>query len=404
MNNLSSDSIEELLNIGIALSNTHDIDSLLDMILGESRRLTNADAGTLYLEDKGNLKAKIAQCQTFVNRWGAETAKSLFKSFSVPIDEGSICGCAAKAKEIVNIQDVQDENCCSKHNKDFDTATNYSTHSVLAVPMLSPENRVIGVLQLINAQDENGEICCFKESQEKIASALASQAAVAIQNTLLTENLQKAHLDTLQRLGLAAEWRDKETANHIARVAHYSAIIAKKMGWSQDRIDILFHASPMHDVGKLGIPDEILHKNGKLTPEERITMETHPIIGANILKQASSDDMQMARTIALYHHERWDGNGYPTKISGDEIPIEARIVALADVYDALSSRRCYKEPFPHVKVMAIIHEETGKHFDPEVVAAFIGELDSILEIRTKYEDKDEDFDKFRSYDHITIEE
>ncbi len=403
MDSISFESIEELLNIGIALSNTHEIDSLLDMILSESRRLTNADAGTLYLVDGDELRAKIAQCQTFVDRWGSDTAKSLFKSFSLPINEASICGCAALKHKVINIEDVQKINDGNQHNQDFDLATKYSTHSVLAVPMLNPDDEVIGVLQLINAQ-KNNEICAFDELRVKLAMALASQAAVAIQNTLLTNSLQKAHLDTLQRLGLAAEWRDKETANHIARVSHYSAIIAKQLGWDKKRIDLLFHASPMHDVGKLGIPDDILHKNGKLTPEERKTMEAHPIIGANILKKASSTDMQMARTIALSHHEKWDGSGYPQGISGEDIPIEARVVALADVYDALSSKRCYKEAFPHVKVMSIIHEETGKHFDPQVVAAFIAELDTILEIHEKYKDNDDDFAKFRSYQQIIIEE
>ncbi|THB67366.1 MAG: HD domain-containing protein [Gammaproteobacteria bacterium] len=397
------DYVEELLNVGIALSNTHDLESLLELILSESRRLTMADAGTLYLVQDKRLKAITAQCQTFVERWGVQTAHSLFRSFSVPIDNSSISGRVAVQKRVINIKDVTKLPEEEQHNKDFDNATNYSTKSILAVPMLNPDEQIIGVLQLINTEGEGGTEF-FSENQEKIAMALASQAAVAIQNTMLTQNLQKAHLDTIQRLGLAAEWRDKETANHITRVAYYAAIIAKKIGWDQEHVDLIFNASPMHDVGKLGIPDEILHKNGPLTAKERQIMETHTIIGANILKKSPSDYMQAARTIALYHHEKWDGTGYPMGLSGTDIPLEARIVAIADVYDALSSRRCYKEAFPHPKVMAIINEESGKHFDPELVDVLIEEIDAILKIGLQYADRPEDFEKFRSYQQITVED
>ncbi|MBN2712244.1 MAG: HD domain-containing protein, partial [Planctomycetes bacterium] len=278
-----------------------------------------------------------------------------------------------------------------------------STHSNLAVPMLDHEGKIIGVLQLINATNA-GRVTSFDERQVKLARALASQPGVSIRNAILTSNLKEAHLDTLRRLGVAAEWRDKETANHITRVAHYSGIIAETMGWSEEEVNLIMLSSPMHDVGKLGIPDSILHKPGRLTDEERNIMMSHPIIGANIMSRADNAVMMQSREVALGHHEKWDGTGYPQKISGKDIPISCRIVGLADVYDALSCRRCYKEPFPHEKTMSIIDEDTGKHFDPEVVEAFKTSIDRIMDVREKFEDKAEDFEKFRDYEHIEIED
>ncbi len=158
----------------------------------------------------------------------------------------------------------------------------------------------------------------------------------------------------------------------------------------------------MHDVGKLGIPDAILQKPGRLNQEEYRIMQTHAIIGANIMKKADNPVLQMAQIIALNHHERWDGTGYPRGLAGEDIPQVARIVALADVYDALSSQRCYKPAFPEERVMGILKEETGKHFDPETFAAFRDKLDTIREIRHRYVDSDEDL-KFRNYDTLVLD-
>jgi response regulator RpfG family c-di-GMP phosphodiesterase len=396
--------LEELLNVGIALSSTRDLRELLTLILREARRFTSADAGTLYLVKGGVLRAEVAQCQTFVERLGQEQADSLFSSFSLPVNMKSIAGAAAFTREVVNIPDVQnvDVSCLFQYSPDFDRKNNYSTHSNLAVPMLDREQNVIGVLQLINAKYKN-RVVPFDARKTRLAQALASQAGVAIRNTLLTASLREAHLETLQRLGVAAEWRDKETANHIIRVAKFSALIAEALGWSEEMADMVEYASPMHDVGKLGIPDSILHKPGKLDPDERTIMEKHTVIGANILSNAKNEVMQWSRMVALGHHEKWDGSGYPQGISGSDIPPICQIVALADVYDALSCKRVYKPAFPHEKVMAIIHEENGRHFAPQMVKAFAGVIDRIVAVRDEYADKEEDFAKFRDYANIGIE-
>ena len=405
MDRVSSSRLEELLDVGIALSSTRDLETLLTLILSEVCRFTTADGGTLYLVEGDSLRAEIAQCQTFIDRWGEEQASTLFTSFTLPINTDSIAGAAAFTREVVNIADVQNPASAApfRYHAETDRKFGYSTHSNLAIPMLDREGEVIGVLQLINAQ-EAGRICPFDAARVKLGQALASQAAVAIKNTQLTESLLHAHLDTLYRLGVAAEWRDKETANHIARVSHYSAVIAAHLGWSEKDIDLILHASPMHDVGKLGVPDAILQKPGRLDEEEYRIMQTHAIIGANILKKADNPVMRMARIIALNHHERWDGRGYPHGLIGQDIPQAARIVGLVDVYDALSSQRCYKPAFPEEQVVAILRQETGAHFDPQAVEALWDKLDWIREISHRYADSARDLERFRSYDSIVLEE
>lgn len=403
MQKLDERSLEELLDVGIALSSTHDLNRLLSMILAEARRITAADAGTLYLSDGETLRAEVGQCRTFIERWGEARACGIFRAFTVPVDMESVAGAAAYRKEVVNIPDVQDvdSRCPFKYNPEYDRANEYSTHSNLAVPMLGPDGGVIGVLQLINAM-HGSRIVPFDAVRVKLARALASQAAVSIRNAMLTSSLRGAHLDTLKRLGIAAEWRDKETANHITRVSQYCRVIAETLGWTAEMCELVTLSSPMHDVGKLGVPDAILHKPGKLDPGERKIMETHAVIGANIMANADNEVMQWSRIVALGHHEKWDGSGYPFGLSGDEIHPVCRIVALADVFDALSSRRVYKPPFPHEKVMEIIDADTGKHFDPGTVSAFKKSLDRIAAIRDKYVDTEADFEKFRNYDGIKL--
>ncbi|MCX7935434.1 MAG: GAF domain-containing protein [Planctomycetota bacterium] len=396
---------EELLEVGIALSSTRDLRTLLELILSEARRLTGADAGTLYLKSGNELRAEVAQCQTFVNRWGAEKAASVFRSFSVNIDMSSIAGAAAATREVVNIPDVQrlGDGAPFHYNPAFDRAHDYDTRSNLAVPLLTREGEVVGVLQLINAQ-QGGDVIPFDEPRVKLARALASQAAVAIQNTLLTASLRRAHLDTLRRLGIAAEWRDRETANHIMRVSEYAVIIARDLGWPEEEIERLRHACTMHDVGKVGIPDAILHKPGRLDPEERRAMEVHTIIGANILARADNEVMRWGHLIALGHHEKWDGTGYPQRLRGEAIPLLCRIAAVADVYDALANQRPYKPALPPEKVRQILCEETGRAFDPQIAAIAVARLADFDAIRQRYADREEDFRKFEDLAAVRLEE
>ncbi len=401
---MDAKSWEDLLEVGIALSSTRDLRTLLALILSEARRLTGADAGTLYLKRGGELRAEVAQCQTFINRWGAEKAASIFRSFSVAIDFSSIAGAAAARREVVNIPDVQllGDSAPFHYNPAFDRAHDYDTRSNLAVPLLTREGEVVGVLQLINAQ-EDGRIIPFDEPRVKLTRALASQAAVAIQNAILTESLRSAHLDTLRRLGIAAEWRDRETANHIMRVSEYAVIIARELGWQPEKRDCLRHACTMHDVGKVGIPDAILHKPGKLNLEERRAMEAHTIIGANILSRADNEVMRWGNIIALGHHEKWDGTGYPQRLRGEAIPLMCRIAAVADVYDALANKRPYKPAFPAEKVRQILSEENGRTFDPKIMEIAMARLSEFDDIRQRYADRPEDFQKFEDITAVKLD-
>ena len=200
--------------------------------------------------------------------------------------------------------------------------------------------------------------------------------------------LKEASLETIIRLSRAAEYKDDDTGAHVLRMSHYAAAIARKMGYERDRCSLILEAAPMHDVGKIGIPDSILLKPGPLNEEEWVVMRRHPFMGKKILEGSDSPIIQLAETIAYTHHEKWDGTGYPKKLKGTDIPQVGRIVALADVFDALTTKRPYKEPFSLEKSFTIIREERGKHFDPGVVDAFFKAEDEILLIKGKYLNKD----------------
>lgn len=201
-----------------------------------------------------------------------------------------------------------------------------------------------------------------------------------------TEALRHTRLQVVRRLGMAAEYRDEETGNHILRMSHTAALLARTIGWSDADCDLMLHASPMHDIGKIGIPDAILLKPGRFEPDEWEVMKRHTLIGAKLLGDDESDLMQMAGIIALNHHEKWDGSGYPHGLAGSAIPEAARIAALADVFDALTSERPYKQAWPVEAAIDLITQHSGSHFDPDLVIAFREQLPAVLEIRDRFSD------------------
>lgn len=196
--------------------------------------------------------------------------------------------------------------------------------------------------------------------------------------------LHESRLQVVYRLGRAAEYRDNETGLHIIRMSKMAVLIAKDAGVSDEDCDLLLNAAPMHDIGKIGIPDHILLKPGKLEPEEWVIMKTHAQIGADILAGDDTPLLNMASEIALTHHERWDGNGYPNGLKGEDIPLVGRITALADVFDALTSVRPYKKAWSIEDSVALITEESGKQFDPVLVEHFLNCLNSIVKIKEEY--------------------
>ncbi len=194
-------------------------------------------------------------------------------------------------------------------------------------------------------------------------------------------NLNEANIETIYRLSIAAEFRDNDAAAHLKRMSEYSKIIAKKLGWNEEKVNMIKQASPMHDIGKIGISDSILFKPGKYTADEYEEMKKHPSIGYIILKDSKSKRLQMGARVAYTHHEKWNGTGYPRRLGGDDIPIEGRVVALADVYDALTTKRVYKQAFTQKEALDIMTEGKGSHFDPVVFDAFMDSLNEIEAFR-----------------------
>lgn len=199
-----------------------------------------------------------------------------------------------------------------------------------------------------------------------------------------TKKLENSQLEIVYRLGRAAEYKDNETGMHVKRMSHYSRILALKAGMAEKEADMLLRAAPMHDIGKIGIPDSILKKPGKLDADEWKIMKTHASIGAEILSSGDSVLLKMAETVALTHHEKYDGSGYPAGTKGEDIPLIGRIVAIADVFDALTCERPYKKAWPVENAINLIKEERGKHFDPRLADLFIESLDEILAIKADF--------------------
>lgn len=220
--------------------------------------------------------------------------------------------------------------------------------------------------------------------QNRVLEEKVQERTIQLKQAL--DGLKRASLDTIYRLSRAAEYRDEDTGTHILRMSNFSAAIARKMGLSEEVVESLLYAAPMHDIGKIGIPDRILLKPGKLDPDEWDIMKRHSRYGSSILEGSNQGFIKLGETIASTHHEKWDGSGYPSGLKGKEIPIEGRVVALGDVFDALTSKRCYKPPLPLEDAYKIIKDGKGSVFDPEVVDAFFAVEDEILHIKEKYKD------------------
>ncbi|NDV26869.1 HD domain-containing phosphohydrolase [Desulfovibrio sp. JC010] len=202
-----------------------------------------------------------------------------------------------------------------------------------------------------------------------------------------TKAIRETQFEIVQRLGRAGEFRDNQTGAHVLRVSKVAEIIARAMGMDDEFCELILYASPMHDVGKIAIPDSILLKPGSLTPEEWEIMKKHCASGCEIMGDHPSEILWVASQIALYHHERWDGKGYPEGLKGEDIPLYARITAVSDVFDALMSERPYKQPWTVDRAIEYITQESGKQFDPNVVSAFLGNLSAIVAVRDEFPDE-----------------
>jgi HD-GYP domain-containing protein (c-di-GMP phosphodiesterase class II) len=378
-------------------------DEMLNELLLQARKLVHAEAGTVYRVVSDNrLRFAFSQNDArpdlcVLPKAGDESAS--LKDITIPISNKSLAGYAANNREPLKIDDVYNipESAAFKFDGKYDESTGYRTVSMLVIPLLDQDEKPVGVLQLINHISAESKPDIFSPRDEQIGMALASMAAISVRNATLVDALRHkndalklAQLETIMRLATAAELRDDDTGQHIKRVSMYCETIARRLGLSEEYTYNIMCAAPMHDIGKLGIPDAILTKPGKLTDDERTIMQTHTTEGAKILSGSSHQIMKIAERIAGNHHEKWDGTGYPNGLVGENIPLDGRITAVADVFDALTSKRCYKDAFSIDKAYSIIESSSGSHFDPSIVNAFVSARDEIEMIQETFSDRFED--------------
>ncbi|GHT97438.1 phosphohydrolase [Spirochaetia bacterium] len=413
--NASNTDFKSILELDSELNQIQDLDLLLERILLEARKIVRADSGSIYVKetvtgDDGNrfdrLSIKYAQNDTFQKEL-PPGQKLIYSVFSVPINETTISGYCALTKALVNIPNAYaiPSDKPYSFNPSFDNISGYKTISNLSVPLVSPDDRLFGVIQIINAKEKSGSTVPFSQNDEFIITHFAANAAVALQRAYI---LRAMILRTIKM----AELRDpRETGPHVNRVAGYAVEIYDR--WAHhhgvpdtERLhyrDTLKIAAMLHDVGKVAISDLILKKPARFTPEEYESMQQHTIYGAAILDDPQSPVDAVARDIALTHHENWDGTGYPGWIDpvtgkpikagpdgkplgriGMETPLGGRIVAIADVFDALCSRRVYKEPWSEDQVLEELRKMSGIKFDPELINMFFEILPNIKQIQNLY--------------------
>ena len=370
--------LQSLLEVGTHLAGQADRRKVLDLILKEARRLARAEAGSLYVLRSGRLRFVAAQN----DRVPLAQMTQVFLDKEMAASSDSLAGYVASTGRLLAIADAYalPADTPFRINRDFDAASGYRTQSILAMPLRGPDGEIVGLLELFNRLGPGGQVEPFPGDESGPVQSLAAMASLAIHNMLLQERLKQAHLDTILRLSVAVEFRDSCTADHIRRIARTSGVVARALGLPERQVDLLECASPMHDIGKIGIPDAILLKPGPLTEEQRRVIQRHPQIGADILGEPTSELMAFAREIALSHHEQWRGKGYPLALAGEAIPLSGRIVGIVDVFDALVSKRVYKDPLPLETVLGIIRADSGRHFEPRIVDAFFAALDGVREV------------------------
>jgi response regulator RpfG family c-di-GMP phosphodiesterase len=377
-----------------------DLDSLLESVLTEARRFVNADAGTIYLSARGFLYFAFVQNDTLFK--GETKDKYIPSGAALFIDKTSVAGYTAKTGESILIDDVYhiQSEVSIAFNPAYDEQSHYRTRSILGVPLKTRDNEIVGVLQLINKKAEDGKVVAFSMQDKLFVSQFALNAADAIEKARLSREMVLRMVDVV---GMRDPF---ETSQHAKRVGAYSVELYEK--WATRRNisareikkvrDVLRTAAILHDVCKVAVSDTILKKPSQLTYDEKLLMRQHTVQGARLFKRTNSFWDYMSAEVALNHHENWNGTGYPGHLEdlfadkiymgpgkrGTEIPLSARVVAIADVYDALVSQRAYKKGWTQEHALRYIRYEAGKKFDPELVSIFVKMDDLLTAIARKY--------------------
>ncbi len=367
-----------LLDYSAKINREKNVDKILPILADLAKNLINADRCSIFIYDKNKNKL-----WTIVAH-GVERIE-------IPADKGIAGYVFQTGKEVV----VEDAYKDPRFDKEVDKQTGYRTKNILAVPLKDRYGQTIGVFQAINKLNADN----FSKEDLDLLRHVALYASTTIETKDLYQKLKKAHEDVIYRLSHATKFKDPETQNHIIRVGLYCAVLAKEIGWKEEDIEIIKLAAPMHDIGKVGIPDRVLLKPGKLNKEEWEIMKKHTIYGYEILKGSDSKLLQVAALVALEHHERWDGTGYPYGKKGEKISIYGRMTALSDVFDALTSKRPYKPAWSLEKTIKFIKENKGKHFDPDLVDIFLKNVSDFIEIKERLKDEEPELENIpRDFD------
>lgn len=358
-----------LLKIGQTVSAETDIDVLLKVIAEETKTAIKADRCSVFLYDKAKdeLWSKVAL--------GMDSQEIRF-----PADKG-LAGHVVKTGKPINIKDAYLD---GRFNKEIDMQTGYTTKTILCMPIKNLNQQIIGAFQVLNKLE--GE---FSSEDEDLLVAIGSSAGIALENAQLFKKQQEMFIEQKQifdsfidTLAASIDARDKITAGHSTRVRLYSGLIAHKLNLGERMIEIIEKAATLHDIGKIGIRDSVLQKEGKLTDEEYKHIQEHVEITHNILEKIHmSDDFKLVTEIACSHHEKYDGSGYYRKLSGDGINIGGRILAVSDVFDAITSKRHYRDKMPIMNVINILLKDSGTHFDKKIVDCFLSiTTDKIIKV------------------------
>lgn len=347
---MEPEKLQRLLEISRSLNSEVDLERLMWKIVPFVREMLGADRGSVFLLDRDRREL-----------WSLVAEGDEVKEIRFSVDKG-IAGYVARTGRTVNIPDAYSD---PRFNRDIDRHTGYRTRSILCSPMKNLQGEIIGVVQILNKLEGDA----FTRDDEIALEAFAAQAAIAVENALLYAKIEGTYEQTLQALVALLDRRDVETENHSLRVVEYTLLIARKLGFRGRSLRPIKWGALLHDIGKIGIEDRILHKPEKLTPEEWEIMKTHPIIGYEALKHIKF--LTDALPIVRHHHERYDGKGYPDGLKGNEIPIGARIFAIADAFDAMTSDRPYRKAMSVEKALWEIAACSGTQFDPNIVGIFL---------------------------------
>ncbi len=391
---MKSDPLVSLVKIGRSITALTDINVLLKVIAEETKNAIQADRCTVFLFDKekNELWSKVAL--------GMESQEIRF-----PADKG-LAGYVVQTGETVNIMDAYSD---SRFNKDIDSKSGYHTKSILCMPIKNNNQEIIGAFQVLNKLDG-----VFTKNDEDLLVAIGGSASIALENAQLFEQQKELYKEQkelfesfIDTLATSIDARDKITSGHSSRVKLYTMLIVDALNMSHHDKEIIEKAAILHDIGKIGIRDAVLQKEGKLTPEEYAHIQQHVKITHDILEKIHmSDDFKLITDIACSHHEKWDGSGYYRHLKGEEIPYGGRILAVSDVFDAITSKRHYRDKMPIANVIRILINDSGTHFDKNIVDVFLAiSADKIINVfltESHIVFKDEDRELLSHYNLLDI--